>query len=574
MKYMKSFFVNLSFRRKIAFISLGISLIPVLLLGTFSYTQTRNLLLDRENTAIKDTLDQQVKDLNYKMNSYLDAMNLITWSENMRSCLSKTYKTNYDMYLTYRDIIDPLFLTIRSLNNTIDSITIYTDNPINPHDNILRPLSEIAKEDWYETACNDTTPFFTFTKNSKQLLLVCQMYYTHSTYTNIICMSIRSSAVFHSLMELFDESYGVLLLDHTGETVFQYTNVKSSKNSASILKELQTVETPASHPAEYVVKKATLSSVGWDAYLYRPVKTIAHSVNQIATFVKLMILLCLFIILLSCIILSRVIVRPLEALAKNMQLIEQGDLSIYVKPTSSDEIGRLIQVFKQMVERLKHLIDEVYKGKITQQEYEMKALQAQINPHFLYNSLSLINGKAILTGQEDISQMAQLLSTFYRTTLNKGKNLTTVQDELKNTISYAKIQQIMHSNSFDIVYDIDETMYSFSMPNLLLQPIVENAIIHGIDHKETPDRGILTISCHEEEQKIIFKVMDNGCGMSEDYCRNILSSESKGYGIQNVHQRIRLYYGPEYGLHYTSTKGLGTCATLTISKNFDTGIKK
>jgi two-component system sensor histidine kinase YesM len=247
-----------------------------------------------------------------------------------------------------------------------------------------------------------------------------------------------------------------------------------------------------------------------------------------------------------------------------MRLIEQGDLSITIKQTSSDEIGHLIQAFGHMMERLKHLINEVLKSRITQQEYEMKALQAQINPHFLYNSLSLINGKAIIAGQDDISQMARLLSTFYRTTLNKGKNLISVRDELENTRSYAEIQRMMHSNSFDIVYDIDESVYSFSMPNLLLQPLVENSILHGIDHKETSDRGVLTIFCRRNDQMLIFKVLDNGCGMSAEQCENILTSESSGYGIQNVHHRVQLYYGTEYGLRYTSTKGVGTCATLTL----------
>ncbi len=105
-----------------------------------------------------------------------------------------------------------------------------------------------------------------------------------------------------------------------------------------------------------------------------------------------------------------------------------------------------------MTKKLRHLIDEVLKSKIKQQEYEMKALQAQINPHFLYNSLSMINNKAILSGQESISQMARLLSTFYRTTLNKGNHLITVKDELDNTLAYAKIQQLLHSDSFDIIY--------------------------------------------------------------------------------------------------------------------------
>lgn len=567
MKHIKNLIKNLSFRRKIIFLCLVIGLIPVILLGTFSYAQTRQLLIQREYTALRESLEQEAKSLDFNMDSYLAAMNLIVWNESMRYSLSRTYKNNYDMYLTYRDVIDPMFHTLRSLNSSIDSITIYTDNSINPHGDILRPLSDIKDAAWYESAKNSNTPFFFFSGDNRKLLLICKLYYRHSNYTNIICMSIDSNTLFNSIKGPFDESYGIMLLDKTGNAVFQYANFPDSKEDYKLTpQELQTEVLRKSKLSKYVVESTPLASVDWTAYIYRPVETVSAPANNITFTVICIIFLCIVIILLSCIKLSELVVRPLWALHNNMKLIEQGELTITVEQTTSDEIGHLIKAFGHMVERLKYLIDEVLRSKISQQEYEMKALQAQINPHFLYNSLSLINGKAIMTGQDDISQMAQLLSTFYRTTLNKGKNLISVKDELQNTRSYAEIQKMMHSDSFDIVYDIDEAIYSFTMPNLLLQPIVENAILHGIDHKETPDRGILTISCYQEEDLLIFKVMDNGCGMSEAQCETILTSETSGYGIHNVHHRVQLHYGAEYGLRYSSTQGRGTCATLTLPK--------
>ncbi|MDE7201438.1 MAG: histidine kinase, partial [Lachnospiraceae bacterium] len=218
---------------------------------------------------------------------------------------------------------------------------------------------------------------------------------------------------------------------------------------------------------------------------------------------------------------------------------------------------------------INNLINEVLLSKIRQQKSEIEILQSQINPHFLYNSLSLINSKAIVSGQNDISQMARLLSTFYRTMLNKGQQITTIASELENTKSYVSIQQMMHSYSFDVVYDIDEKILEYPIPNLLLQPLAENAIVHGLDHRELPDRAILSISCYQESENIIFKIMDNGCGMSDDECESILTKDSKGYGVKNVHQRIQLYYGAEYGLTFHSTKCIGTCARLKISKEIN-----
>lgn len=250
-----------------------------------------------------------------------------------------------------------------------------------------------------------------------------------------------------------------------------------------------------------------------------------------------------------------------------MEQVEQGNYEIDVISDSTDEIGQLISSFRKMVYTLNNLVNEVLMAKINQQKYEIEILQSQINPHFLYNSLSLINSKAIIAGQNDISQMARLLSTFYRTMLNKGQQITSIASELENTKSYIAIQQMMHSQSFDVIYDIDESILQYQIPNLLLQPLAENAIIHGLDHRELPGKAILSVSCYQEDQDIVFKVMDNGCGMSETECEQILTKGSSGYGVKNVHQRIQLYYGSRYGLTFHSTKGIGTYVLLRISKD-------
>ena len=229
MKKLKYIFKNLSFRYKIAYISLGISFIPVILLGSFIYAQTRRLLIEREETALKGTLNQEVANLDYKIKSYFAAMDYIIWDENIRTGLSKTCKDNYDMYLTYENIIDPLFLTIRSLHSTIDSITVYTDNPIYPHGNVLRPLSDIINAKWYNNALKKTQPFFIISDNKKSLYMICRMYNKNSTYTNIFRITINTNSLFQTSEKLLDESYGFILLNQNNEVIFQYSNFNELK---------------------------------------------------------------------------------------------------------------------------------------------------------------------------------------------------------------------------------------------------------------------------------------------------------------------------------------------------------
>lgn len=562
---LKQQFRNLKFQKKIIGISVVISLIPISLLGLFSYTRMRSLLIEREKTALQESLHHEVMQLDHKIDSYLSTMNLITWNENIRLALSQRYDSNFEMYLTYRDTIDPLFLTIRSLNTDITAITIYTDTAIHPHGNILRPLTDAQDKMWFEKACNTTAPFFSLSQDRQTLYLIGQMHYNYVPYTSIICMAIDFQSAMLPANSLFNDNYGFLLSDASGETMYQYISL-SDKYS---IPEISSDDLLHDRLSDYIAEIKELSNFGWTAFLYRPADSISAAAINITYIVLAMILLCIILIFVISTLLSKIIVSPIEKLSASMEQVERGDYEIEIVSNSTDEVGQLISSFKKMVYTINNLINEVLLSKIRQQKYEIEILQSQINPHFLYNSLSLINSKAIIAGQNDISQMARLLSTFYRTMLNKGQQITTIASELENTKSYIAIQQMMHSQSFDADYDIDENVLEYPIPNLLLQPLAENAIIHGLDHRELPGRAILSISCCQEGQDIIFKVMDNGCGMSDEQCIQILTKNSKGYGVKNVHQRIQLYYGKEYGLTFHSTKGMGTYALLKICKQMN-----
>ena len=268
-------------------------------------------------------------------------------------------------------------------------------------------------------------------------------------------------------------------------------------------------------------------------------------------------------------VLAKTMVQPLTRLIQNIDQIAGENLEVVVWEESQDEIGHLIQSFSRMMDRIHYLVNEVYKNKIARQEYEMKMLQAQINPHFLYNSLSLINWKAIMADQTEISEMAQLLSTFYRTTLNKGKSVTTVKGEWDNTCSYIRIQSIMHSGKFDVEQHVKASMMDCEMLNLILQPLVENAIGHGLDHKEGNGKKKLWVSGREAGDVLEFEVKDNGCGIPEEDIEAVLHTQTKGYGLSNVNHRIKLYYGEAYGLQMESRLGEGTRVLVRIPKKIN-----
>ena len=313
----------------------------------------------------------------------------------------------------------------------------------------------------------------------------------------------------------------------------------------------------------YTIVTAHSVNNNWTVSLYKPQKLIYESTNFMITgnVIAIMLLIVFSIIITS--VLSKVMVSGLEKLRANMEEVEKGNMEITVKSNNEDEVGALIRGFEKMIIQIKALIEDVYESRLIQKDYEMKALQAQINPHFLYNSLSLINWMALETDQEDISKITLSLSTFYRTALNKGKNILRVRDEIKNMRSYLDIQLMMHDYEFDVDVQVEEDILDYNILNLILQPLIENAINHGIDLK-TNGRGCIKIIGEKQNDEIVLIVSDNGVGMSNEQAESILTNKSNGYGVKNVNERIKLYYGEQYQLKIESEIGIGTKVKVTI----------
>lgn len=560
MKRLRQWYKDLLFHNKVLFSLIVVSLVPVAILGFFCYAQTRNLLVQREKEVLEETLKQNVTALEGRLSSYKTIIDTFVWNDSLKRAVASEYETNLEMYLVYRDVIDPLILSIKGLNPAVDRITIYSSNEtLYPHGEYLMALETMKCSP--EMLRDSKIHWYTDGKNC--LELYCKIYEENQAEQNVVYMKVNYPQTFSAMTELFGEEYGVLITDEAGDTVFSYELLggDSMSEDSGAVKEEKILQSD-----DYVVKRAVIEPCNWNILLYRPQKAVSASARSITFLVVVIIIFCIIMVLVISVILSKSVVKPIDELIQNMDQIENGRLSVGIREESSDEIGRLIRHFREMVERLDYMVNEVYKSRITQQEYEMKALQAQINPHFLYNSLSLINWKAIMADQEEISEMAQLLSTFYRTTLNRGKNVTTVKSEWDNTVSYTRIQSIMHSGKIDIRLDIDETILKYEILNLLLQPLVENAINHGLDHKETAGDKRLLIRGVEDRDRLVFEVCDNGCGMPEDVLQDILTMKTKGYGVQNVHHRVQLYYGNEYGLFYESKAGEGTRVRLIIPK--------
>ena len=565
MKLLLQSISNLKIRKKVILTLVLFCIIPIIILGSYCYYQIKTILVKQEKENLQKSLHQATTTINSKLQGYNNLSNYIAFNQNILAAVNYNYTSYFDMYSAYKYIFNATFGTLKYFHGDIERITIFTDSNLSKHGNVILPLSKIEDTSWGKQSLS-TYNVRWFTNDREQVFLTRQLFWEGAApNTNLLYIEVDFHSLFFPFENISGENYGVYITDEKDNVVYsqntfapQYEALQVSLNEV-----LQHSSPMYSNRNKFAIAQETIEACKWKVYLYKPVPLIVKSANQIALTVLTVIGICLCILLPLSELLSYMLVTRIERLTDNMHNMESGNLEVTVTSTSKDEVGELIRSFGMMIGRINTLIKEVYESRIAQKEFEMKALQAQINPHFLYNSLSLINWKAIAVGEEEISRMTQLLSTFYRTTLNKGKNLISVEDELKNTISYIEIQLIMHSNSFDVLYDIDDAIKNYSMINLLLQPLVENAIDHGIDHK-TKGRGCLKIYAKRINDIIVFKVEDDGAGIPPEVLPHLLEMQSKGYGLKNVNDRIKLFYGTDYGLTIESIVDEGTIVTMTI----------
>ncbi|MBS1317366.1 MAG: sensor histidine kinase [Lachnospiraceae bacterium] len=260
--------------------------------------------------------------------------------------------------------------------------------------------------------------------------------------------------------------------------------------------------------------------------------------------------------------------KPVKSLVKAMGDFE-GDSSefVYQPVRGTKEISALSDSFEHMAVRIQKLMEKVRQEEITLRKTELKALQAQINPHFLYNTLDAIAWMCEAGRNEDAVEMVNALARLFRISISRGHELIPIEKELQHAQSYLHIQNFRYKNQFQYTFDVDETCLQYYCNKITLQPIIENAIYHGMDRMV--DEGMIRIGIHQMDDKIIFTVEDNGVGMTEEQCMEVLQKEPgdrAGIGIKNVNDRIKIYFGEEYGLAIKSELDEGTRVTITMPK--------
>lgn len=569
---------NWQLRNKIiaAFI-IGI-IVPLTIVGFLSYFITSRIVKRNINDYILQTLEQANSNLNTIVDDVNDLSLFIIGDEDVRNLL-KYRVDNYDSDYILKNRVGNYFLNLCNSKIYIRSISLidndgkeyqYGSQVANTDINFIK--ENTAEGGSYTISPNLVQNYLDV--GEKTVIAFSRQINDVKTFKKIGLVSIDID------QNYINGIYKYLKLRNTGEMVLinKDGSVISSNSIVKVPKDTfskENMKILSQNTAGYFRKEIegkdmliaynTSKKTGWKIVQIVPYDDVMRDGIYLRNFTIIIAIIFSIVAVIVSIRFASYITGSLYKLIDAMAEVEKGRFDLKVEVEFDDEVGKLGKGFNHMIKKIEQLIDEVYKTEIKEKEAQISALQSKINPHFLYNTLDTIHWIGRMEEAPRTSEMIQALSDLFRLSLGKDEYIIKIEDEKEYLKNYVLIQKIRYEDQVDIEMDIDLDIYQYSIVKMILQPIVENALIHGMEDMEK--KGRIKISGYKEGENIIFCITDNGRGMDESVVNQILDEENKktkGLGIKNVDDRIKLYFGKKYGLDIKSQINKGTVVQITI----------
>ena len=587
---------SISLKVKIQLVFFLFLIIPLLLFTLISYRSTNRLILNQTLSSMGQSYDECVSVLNRTFLSMSKTMdNLLSTSDIYQFTETHSENPIFAQQAFYQRL-NQLFSYMKKLSD-IDRIRLYVKNSSlhTENEQVLLSLEHIEDSDWYQSLLSQGKSRFWlapgFIKEDDDIpssnFSYVSILYSPEDFTEPIgLMQIEISAdkIQQILKEMaFSEEVSLYLTDEDHSFFdkngsvgdFSYHMVKFSDDSSPSSSSF--ANTSAWEFVKYkgqssILRRESLFPPQWYLTATLPQNTVFYAQKQLYRDLLLeLAIIGLISYILACLTANSSLKRLL-LLNMEIKKMEAENFQIRLPHSGKDEIGQIIDSFSSMSKRMESMINERYEMGRTVKNAELCALQAQINPHFLYNSLDLINCIAIQKNVPQITEMVTALVKFYKLTLNSGNEIVTLSQELLHVKTYVQIQNIRFVEKIHFSCNQPDWLTLYTIPKILLQPLVENAIIHGILESPT-QTGSLSILFSKEmssqgEEEIWIRVKDDGVGIPPHILNKLLKEDclhkGSGYGVKNVNERIQLFYGERFGLSYESTQPGGTTVTVRI----------
>lgn len=580
---MKKLFHNMKIRNRIILLNLLVLALSFCI--TFSAISIWNEKYTEEEVGNAGV--QTVKALQGNLNLILDNVkqfsNLIYFDNNVQQSLRQINSSNIDPVL--QQTIQKSLVNMILSGDYISTANIfdiyyndYNSYKIGP---VLVNGEKIQETEWYEKMQEaNGSSFFIHrsegvldfpTRTGKNYISLVREISDQDTYEHlaILLLTIDEETLQESFAEV-SGPYGsqFFIVDGDGNYIVAPGDTATDwKNYIpKDITEESGYRTVGTDDGKMVCAYQKLNIEDWSLVGMIPINETGMDNFYLPSVILLIIAMNFFFLFLCSIALSRMIFSPLAKMGKHMKLVEEGSFVYMPVEEAENEISTLKRVFNQMISSIEQLIARVKEEEQIIARNELDIIQAQINPHFLYNTLDAVSALALINDNENCFKMTQALGSFYRNSLNSGKDLVSVKDEIACIKSYITILNIRYENKIVVQYDVEEDILQEQMLKLILQPVVENAVHHGLAEKN--HSGLIAIKGYRDEKELIFIVTDDGCGMSEELIEKIMRGETQkdkhGFGMYSLKQRVALYYHIENPVMIHSEVGSGTEVTIRL----------
>jgi len=594
MGYSKVSFRNLSVTWKFVIAYSCILAVSLAGSGVYLYGRLSESAVEQAQQVMEHNLIQTRDSVLDKVRLIENISKLVVSDIQLQSFLGTTFTGEAYEYEDYRSNVSPFVENVLRQNPYISSLRIYMSNPTIPemYDSFyqmkrLEGLSEYAEllrpqrppSGWrglHPQLLHLNVPKPQEIANVFSYYEVIQSY-RYSGEVGFLEIEVKEDVMFDVLNGQGSGQLGnVFAVDERGMIVSDANPAWFGRGIAELgVEELPAagafnrVQTIRGEPS--IVISVPIERVGLRLVGLFPVSAFTDAVQQSARQIAIVLFFALLVLGAFVYFMTSALLSRLKLLLRAMKQVKEGSLTVSVPASGNDEFSQIASSFNLMTGRIHELVETVYKIQLMEREAELRALESQVNPHFLYNTLATISWVARKAKSKEIVDIANALAKFYRLMLNKGRREILIKDEIAMVKAYLHIQKFRYEDVFDVIYEIDESVFAYTAAKNLLQPVVENALVHGIEPKR--DHGTLIIKAGVDGDMLYYQVIDDGVGMRKERLQDILegrtvrsSGGGSGYAVKNIVERLRGYYGDKFRFDMHSGPGIGTAVTIRFGK--------
>ncbi|KUP22605.1 sensor histidine kinase [Paenibacillus sp. DMB5] len=587
------FYQSWSVTSKFVIIFVSILFVSLLLTGYTLYRQAAESAIDQAQTIMEQNLQQTRTSIEEKVKMMENISQIIAFDSRIQTLLDSDFINESFQLQDYRDNVAPIIDNIMRQNPYIHSIHVYMSNPQIPelyggYDGFFS-ISRIADDGNYRSLLDDNSIKSAWRSVHKEKLLLVRpdvspvadvLSFNRKIYSfhdfgiaGLVEIEIMESELFKPLKDSVSGTVGnVYIMDESGKVVSDTI----AEAYGARAEQLGLGEWSSGGPVNLLAEVGGTRSIVISIPLEGPqlriigVFPVSHVVEKVQDSLYTTLFVLAAALLLMSLLVYFVTVKLLsrmKQLLKAMKQVREDSLGVSVPVTGNDEFSQMTRSFNHMTRRIHDLVERVYKSELLEREAEVKALESQINPHFLYNTLATISWVARKANAPDVTRISDSLAKFYRLVLNKGSSETLVAGELEMVKAYLVIQKFRFEERFDAVFEVDDEVKEFVTLKNILQPLVENALVHGIEPKRS--HGTIIIKAGVEDGWVVLRIIDDGVGMTAQRLADIreaksLESAGSGYALANITSRLRSHYGEEHRLELFSRPGIGTVITISF----------